>query len=166
MISRNLCRLGALVAAAALAGCEPEPYCLNCTTGDGGSSGLDVGRVDSGRTDVSTTCRPTADRREVCDGFDNDCDGRVDEDFDLAKRPRAAAAACGNRCALPNAIPTCSMGVCGVRQCDVGRLRPRPRPRRRLRVPLHAARAPPRCATASTTTATASSTRASTGRPT
>ncbi|MBL8602325.1 MAG: exo-alpha-sialidase [Myxococcales bacterium] len=111
-----------LVLALTALGCEPEPYCLNCALGDGGASASrDVGRVDvpADRPDVPGTCRPTADRREVCDGFDNDCDGRVDEDFDLQADPRNCGA-CGNVCALQGAIPTCSMGVCAIRQCDVG----------------------------------------------
>ncbi|MBN1771989.1 MAG: hypothetical protein JXB32_12040 [Deltaproteobacteria bacterium] len=45
---------------------------------------------------------------EVCNGLDDDCDGMVDEDFDLATDP-ANCGACGNVCA---AGESCVDGVC------------------------------------------------------
>ncbi len=109
-------RLFAALAAAALAlGCDPEPYCLNCQ--------FDASRIDAGRdvtpldTGGSETCTPSGN--EVCDGRDNNCNGRVDEGFDTTSDPLNCGR-CGNDCRRAHTIPSCAMGRCGVRQCDSG----------------------------------------------
>ena len=54
-----------------------------------------------------------------CDGLDNDCDGSSDEDFDFSSNAEHCGA-CGRRCELPNAIPSCANGECTAEQCEEG----------------------------------------------
>jgi hypothetical protein len=94
---------GSITALSAIVGCDVEPYCVkNCTPpghlGDAGSRDAqhDTGDNDSGRPDGSDSdgggndndagterdggnpaCRSTP---EICNGRDDDCDFRVDED--------------------------------------------------------------------------------------
>lgn len=49
--------------------------------------------------------------QEVCDGADNDCDGDVDEGFNLQSDP-ANCGTCGNACNLSGSAGTCSAGTC------------------------------------------------------
>ncbi len=56
---------------------------------------------------------------DLCDGGDNDCDGAIDEDFDLQNDPRWCGA-CGHVCKLPEAISGCAMGACTVALCRAG----------------------------------------------
>ncbi len=58
-------------------------------------------------------------RAETCDGADNDCDGRTDEDFDLQSDPRNCGV-CGRGCALENAGAECIDGQCAVEGCQPG----------------------------------------------
>lgn len=66
----------------------------------------------------SEDCVATGD--EVCDGADNDCDGSVDEDFDIGSNPEHCAE-CGDVCAVPGATAACDSGVCVIESCDEGR---------------------------------------------
>jgi hypothetical protein len=63
--------------------------------------------------------RPTLPRADVCDGQDNDCDGAVDEDFDLQNDPRWCGA-CNRVCEVANAVPGCAGGQCVIRSCRAG----------------------------------------------
>ena len=56
---------------------------------------------------------------EVCDGKDNDCDGSVDEDFDLQTDPRHCGS-CDHICAYTNGIGLCSNGQCQMGPCQTG----------------------------------------------
>ncbi|MCA9525042.1 MAG: hypothetical protein KC549_01940, partial [Myxococcales bacterium] len=56
---------------------------------------------------------------ETCDRADEDCDGRVDEGFDLNSDVRHCGG-CGQRCVLPNASPLCAAGRCRVDACLPG----------------------------------------------
>ncbi|MEM9860338.1 MAG: MopE-related protein [Myxococcota bacterium] len=96
-------------------GCDVEPFCLeNCDGEDGGTDGgIDV-RIESGTTDG---CIPTGE--ETCNGLDEDCDGRADEDFDLNADPRNCGA-CLQECILPGAFPGCDTGACVVDRCEIG----------------------------------------------
>ena len=67
----------------------------------------------------SEACEPTGD--EVCDGADNDCDGQVDEGFDVGNNPDHCAS-CGDVCALDGASAGCESGVCVIDACDPGRV--------------------------------------------
>ena len=62
-------------------------------------------------------------REEVCDGYDNDCDGLVDEDTDLQTDPRHCGS-CEGDCYLldaPNVVAYgCEDGVCRVSRCAPG----------------------------------------------
>ncbi len=56
---------------------------------------------------------------DLCDGQDNNCDGRADEDFDLQNDPRWCGS-CTKRCDYPNAVPGCSAGQCTIKFCRTG----------------------------------------------
>ncbi len=65
-------------------------------------------------------CRgATVPKPDVCDGQDNNCDGRADEDYDLQNDPRWCGS-CTRRCTLPNAVPGCSAGRCVIKSCLAG----------------------------------------------
>jgi len=76
----------------------------------------DDGRDNNGCEAV--TCQPTSDGQEVCDGLDNDCDGTVDEGFDLTTVDRCGS--CDNACAFDHATAACAAGACVVDMCDGG----------------------------------------------
>ncbi len=64
-------------------------------------------------------CTPTNDGVEICDGIDNNCDGRVDEftDFD---NDIHNCGACDNSCFLANSITRCDNGACLFEECLPG----------------------------------------------
>jgi len=128
--------IGLLVAVGA---CKSEPYCFNCNDaatarpdvildaiivgGDSSnqeSSVRDVVDVTDVR-DVSVTDGCTPGAPELCNGLDDNCDGRTDEGINTQTDVRNCGA-CGNACQLPHAIPECSSGRCIVPPmgCDVG----------------------------------------------
>ncbi|NOY91478.1 MAG: formylglycine-generating enzyme family protein [Deltaproteobacteria bacterium] len=56
---------------------------------------------------------------ESCNGLDDDCDGVVDNGFDLTNDPRNCGG-CGNTCAFPNAVATCAARTCSMGACAPG----------------------------------------------
>jgi hypothetical protein len=104
-------------------GCEVEPYPLSETAyqdgstadGDGGDGGP---ATDGTPTDARPPCIPPG-TPEVCNELDDDCDGLIDEDFDLSNDPFNCGE-CGNICAEPNADVVCQAGECVRLNCWVG----------------------------------------------
>jgi hypothetical protein len=72
-----------------------------------------------GENGCEYACFPTFDGIETCDGLDNDCDARTDEDFDLQLDP-ANCGVCGNDCAVDNAVTACAAGDCAFIGCEDG----------------------------------------------
>ena len=65
-------------------------------------------------------CTPTG--AETCNGLDDDCDGRADEDFNL-DTSITDCGRCGRTCTFPNATPSCAAGTCGfdpMTDCNPG----------------------------------------------
>jgi hypothetical protein len=56
-------------------------------------------------------CLQTNGGKEICDGADNDCDGVVDNGFDLTSDPNNCGA-CGVVCSAANATGFCQAGTC------------------------------------------------------
>src|SRR5262249_36527749 len=54
---------------------------------------------------------------EICDGKDNDCDGIIDNGFDLDNDPNNCGT-CNHVCMLDHAIAGCSMKSCTVASCE------------------------------------------------
>ncbi len=119
--------------AAPLVGCELDPYCITC--GDEPDAGSDTGSdadddaADSGAEDAleDTGADTVPDvgipdgcvSGELCNDNDDDCDGEVDEGYNLVADP-AHCGGCNMVCAPPHAFPICSDGVCMMGDCDVG----------------------------------------------
>jgi hypothetical protein len=108
-----------LTVSAVAVGCNVDPYHLG---GDGGLPGdSDAASIDARGGDggggaaaahdagpMNDACIPLP---EVCNGVDDDCDGMVDENFNLQMDP-ANCGACGNACSLPNMAGTCASAMC------------------------------------------------------
>jgi hypothetical protein len=56
---------------------------------------------------------------ETCDGVDNDCNGTVDDGFDLQNDPKNCGA-CGTSCDVPNGVGSCQAGACVFVECKPG----------------------------------------------
>ncbi|MEM9071131.1 MAG: MopE-related protein [Myxococcota bacterium] len=94
-------------------GCDVDPFCFeNC-----GDANVDAG-IDSG-FDATPRDGCVVVGEEMCNGTDDDCDGLVDEEFDLQGDPRNCGG-CGSECILPGAFPGCMEGECTVESCEVG----------------------------------------------
>ena len=122
--------IGLLAISAALAGCNPNPFCLNCSPkGDGGpdlvTAGPDLARDGSepGGPDMVTTCNDGGGpRTEVCNGADDDCNGKVDDDVpqaSLQNDPKNCGA-CDNECLYPHAFGLCAAAKCSMGGCQPG----------------------------------------------
>jgi hypothetical protein len=61
-------------------------------------------------------CIKTNGGIEVCDGIDNDCNGTVDDGFDVMTDINNCGA-CNHACAFPFAMASCSNGVCQQGPC-------------------------------------------------
>ncbi len=85
--------------------------------------GIDVGICRYGFreciNDRWTDCDDIKPQAEVCDGLDNDCDGLIDEDFNLLS-DKNNCGQCGNSCSLSNSVSTCYSGSCLVMYCLSG----------------------------------------------
>ena len=81
----------------------------------------DFGAQDMRRFETGGPCVPS---EEVCDGRDNDCDGKIDaEDEDVQRRLLVDpdnCGACGMVCNAPNADLRCQGGECVIVACDPG----------------------------------------------
>lgn len=62
-------------------------------------------------------CEVANEGVEVCNGEDENCDGAVDETFDLLGDVTNCGE-CGRACAFPHAVPTCDAGDCAIRECE------------------------------------------------
>ena len=61
-------------------------------------------------------CEPTNGGVEICDGIDNNCNGIVDEGFDL-KTDVKNCGGCNKMCTFPFATASCDDGVCQQGSC-------------------------------------------------
>ncbi len=127
--------LSALAALVMLSGCKVDPYCITCTDGEVTpdtnmpDTGVPDTRPDVTRpdTELPDTELPdtnpdgcTAGAPELCNEFDDDCDGRIDEEVDTSSDPNNCGS-CGTECRFDGAFPVCADGLCAFTMCDVGR---------------------------------------------
>jgi hypothetical protein len=66
-------------------------------------------------------CKETNGGVEICDGRDNDCNGKIDDNANVSSDPLNCGA-CGNTCisAFPNSEPACQNGSCVLGACYPG----------------------------------------------
>ena len=90
----------------------------NCPDLDGDGSSSERGCAGPADCDdQDPTVHPGA--FEVCNGTDDDCDGRQDEGITLDADPNNCGS-CGTVCRSPNAVSECSAGVCAFAGCYAG----------------------------------------------
>jgi hypothetical protein len=99
--------------------CAPDNAVGLCMVGECGIGSCAPGFYDlDGRADdgCEYACVPQNGGIEACNGVDDDCDGRVDEDFDL-HTDASNCGICGRVCDLLNAESACQDGECAQVRC-------------------------------------------------
>ncbi|AKF02990.1 hypothetical protein DB32_000138 [Sandaracinus amylolyticus] len=102
--------------------CAPIGAFGACVAGACTIESCDVGRVDldgDPANGCEYRCLPSDERDARCDRRDDDCDGTIDEDFDLAADP-ANCGACGRVCRAAHAAASCVDGACALGACEPG----------------------------------------------
>ncbi len=102
--------------------CRAANAVPGCEAGDCVIASCQPGFVDADHrfnSGCETPCLPDEDPFELCDGRDNDCDGDVDEGWDLANDVFNCGG-CGRACAFANATPLCEAGFCLLGPCQEG----------------------------------------------
>ncbi len=85
----------------------------SCTGGHWNLDGVDANGCEY-------ACTPTNGGVEICDGLDNDCDGAIDEGFNLSSDVNNCGV-CGRVCAAANVSSSqCVVGSCQVLTCAAG----------------------------------------------
>jgi hypothetical protein len=102
----NQCSFGHAQATCSLGKCQLDA----CESGFVNTAGLAVNGCE---------CQTTTGGAETCDGKDNDCDGLVDDGFDL-ETSTDNCGVCGRVCRYTNAMAKCASGVCQMGMCDPG----------------------------------------------
>jgi hypothetical protein len=97
----------------ALPKCEAGKCVLECAQGF-----YDLDKDQKNGCELS--CTPSNGGVEVCDGVDNDCNGKVDDDPKDIATNVLHCGACNNACVLANALPECNAGKCAVANCLPG----------------------------------------------
>ena len=102
--------------------CRPDNAEARCEAGFCRVGGCLPGFADI-NGDVIDGCEAACQRdpngREACNDIDDDCDGRVDEAFDLSNDPDHCGA-CGAICEAANGEMFCNGGTCAILNCDAG----------------------------------------------
>jgi alpha-tubulin suppressor-like RCC1 family protein len=99
--------------------CIPDAdTCAVCIDGDNDGHGIGDACESQDCDDSDDTVFPGAD--ELCDSRDNDCDGEIDEGFDLTS-DAINCGACGNVCVAEEAVSACVESACTVTACPTGR---------------------------------------------
>jgi hypothetical protein len=118
-----------LAAGIAAAGCDVEPYCLDCKgavvdAGPPPDAAYDANTIlrDAGVPDASADagqdgCAPGT--LDVCNMIDDDCDSRIDEDVDTTDDDENCGG-CGITCSPAHAFGDCVDSMCTLSSCDVG----------------------------------------------
>jgi hypothetical protein len=89
---------------------------------DSGSGGFTfkfdgrLGQPEPGQHEIGTGCTGTS---EICNDIDDDCDGVIDNGFDLMSDPLNCGG-CGNLCSAAGAVPGCVQGKCTIAACNPG----------------------------------------------
>jgi hypothetical protein len=117
VLRRRKLRKLALIALVA-GGCKVNDYCLECETGDGGT-GSGSGSGDPTGDGGAPACDPNQVHPEACNGIDDNCDGQIDEGFDL-QNDELNCGACGVQCNKPGAQTKCVSGSCTILGCFPG----------------------------------------------
>jgi hypothetical protein len=116
----ELCEGNRCVPAPGCAGCSFAHADAICTHGDCSRGDCFAGWVDANGEagdGCEYACTPAG--AETCNGADDDCDTRTDEDFDLSSDPEHCGA-CDNACPVPpHASAVCDTRVCWY-VCDAG----------------------------------------------
>ncbi|MBT4221484.1 MAG: hypothetical protein HOE28_04305, partial [Candidatus Magasanikbacteria bacterium] len=99
--------------------CEEELCSYRCADGFYDIN-EDLGLTENGNG-CEYACTISNDGVEICDEADNDCDGDIDETFNL-QIDENNCGTCDNVCTFDHATPLCSDGECGFEECLPGYL--------------------------------------------
>jgi hypothetical protein len=89
-------------------------------SGSGGDGGTGSGDGGAGSDDGGAAyCDPNQIHPETCNHVDDNCDGQIDEGFDLQNDERNCGA-CGVQCNKPGAQTKCVSGSCTITGCFPG----------------------------------------------
>ena len=120
---------------ASIDGCDVNPYCFDCVDGrlDAGradandsstSDAGDANRADSNTVDTNPfdAWRPdgcAVGAPEVCNNFDDNCNGMIDEGVDTT-HDIDNCGSCGHRCTYDHAFSECTASTCSMGTCLAG----------------------------------------------